>query len=157
MIITGIDSQTGKQVQFESENVDSEFIRSMSAFDMTDENVKRIIDGLSVSADIKSLLYKITTVTIRVGETLLKVGRKIIDLICKVFSEFPNATFGMIFGAILGILVASTPFIGALLGAIVAPIAIAFGLVVGVAQDLGNMALERRIREVNAEFSPLRG
>jgi len=129
----------------------------MSAFDMTDENVKRIIDGLSVSADIKSLLYKITTVTIRVGETLLKVGRKIIDLICKVFSEFPNATFGMIFGAILGILVASTPFIGALLGAIVAPIAIAFGLVVGVAQDLGNMALERRIREVNAEFSPLRG
>lgn len=157
MKITGVDSQTGKQVQFESEKIDSEFIKSMSAFDMTDDEIKKIIDGLSVSADIKSLLYKITTVTIRMGETIIKIGRKIIDLICKVFSEFPKATFGMLFGAILGVLISSIPFIGHILGPIATPILIGLGLVAGAIHDLGDMALERRIKAANAEFSPLRG
>lgn len=157
MKITGVDPITGKQTIIESDKVDKSFIQAMSEFEMSDEAIKKMIDGLDASADIKALLYKIATVTIRAGNAILKIGRKIIDLICKICSEFPKATFGIVFGAILGVLVGNIAVIGGVLASIVGPILIAFGLVVGVANDLADQALERKIKQVNAEFEPLRG
>lgn len=157
MKITGVDPITGKQTIIESDKIDKSFIQAMSEFEMSDEAIKKMIDGLDASADIKVLLYKIATVTIRAGNAILKIGRKIIDLICKICSEFPKATFGMVFGAILGVLVGNIAVIGGALASIVGPILIAFGLVVGVANDLADQALERKIKQVNAEFEPLRG
>lgn len=156
MIIRGNNPETGAAFQAEVNTVNTGFIESMKDFDMTDEGIKKIINNLNVSADVKSLLYSFSKATIQVGEYIIKVGRKIIDFICAIYREYPNVTFGLIFGAIAGFLVSSIAVIGVVLGPIFAPIAIAFGLISGFSQDIKNKDLDRRIREINASFSPLK-
>jgi len=155
MKISGINPETGDKFKAEANNVSSDFIKSMSDFGMSDGTVKKLIDNLNVSADIKHLLYSFSKAVIKVGEFILKIGRKIIDFVCSIFEKFPSATFGMVFGGIAGFLIASIPIIGAVLGAFFTPIAIALGLVLGLREDLKDRALSRKIAEINASFSPL--
>lgn len=155
MKIHGTNPESGEQFQAESNNVDREFVESMSVFDLTDARIKRIIDNLDISADKKSLLYSFSNVTIKAGEFVIKIGRKIIDFICRVLTEFPSATFGMVFGAIVGFLIFSIPIIGVVLGPFFAPIAIALGLAGGLLEDIKDKALARRIAVINGKFAPL--
>jgi len=157
MKVTGKNPETGEEVEVESEKVTPEFIKGMSENSVSEDQVKRLIDSLDISADAKSLLYSFSQTTIRAGEYIIKIGRKIIDFVCLIFEEYPSASFGAIFGAIAGFLIASIPLIGAVLGPIFAPIAIAIGLVGGLREDLKDKAMIRRIAEANASFSPLAG
>ena len=147
--------ETGEKFEEHFENIDQDFIDSMSFFEMADEELKKFIENLNVSADIKSLLYSFSKATIKAGEFVLKIGRKIIDFVFLLYREYPSATFGMVFGAIAGFLVASIPLLGAVLGPIFTPIAIAIGLLGGLREDLKDKALIRRVAEINANFAPL--
>jgi len=155
MKIKGINPDTGAEYEADAELVDNDFVKTMSDFKMTDDAIKKMIGNLNISADAKSLLYTFSKATIKAGEFVLKIGRKVIDCICLLFKEYPSATFGMIFGAILGFLISAIPVIGVVLGPLVTPIAMALGLVMGMHTDIGDKALARRIAEINAKFSPL--
>jgi hypothetical protein len=155
MVINGKNPDTGEEYQAEAEGVDEVFVESMSYFDMADDEIKRFIDNLYLSADAKALLYKFARVTIRAGEYIIKIGRKILDFVFALYKQYPSATFGMIFGAIAGYLVSSIPIIGAVLGPIFTPIAITIGLIGGLVQDISDKELVRKITEINASFSPL--
>lgn len=155
MKIIGKNQETGEEFQKDSENVNNDFIEDMSIFDMGEEKIKEIIDGLDVSADVKSMLYSFSKATIRAGEKIIKIGRKIIDYICRVFTEFPSASFGLVFGAIAGFLIASIPVLGVVLGPLFTPIAMVLGLIGGLKEDLKDKELARRIAEINAKFNPL--
>ncbi len=155
MKVKGKNPHTGDEYQVIINDVDRGFIDSMLTFEMTENKVQQVIGNLNVSADIKQLLYSFSKATIAIGENILNIGRKIIDFICKVFTEYPSASFGMIFGAIAGALIGSIPILGLILGPIFTPIAIALGLVNGVYHDYQDKALERKIIEINTKFSPL--
>jgi len=156
MKITAINPETGAEFQAESKSITSEFISMMANFEMTDESIKRMIDNLDVSADAKLLLYKFSKATIKAGEYVLKIGRKIIDVICTVFKEYRHASFGMVFGAIAGLLISSIPIIGWVLGPIVTPILTVFGMLGGLYEDMKDKQLERKITEITAKFTPLK-
>ncbi len=156
MEIKGKNTETGEEFQAQAENVDGSFVESMLHYDMSDEGIKKLIDGLSVSADIKSLLYSFSKATIKAGQYVIKIGRKIIDFVCMVSSEYPGVTFGLIFGAIAGFLISAIPIIGIVLGPLFTPIAMAFGLVLGLREDIKDKGLARKISEINASFSPLK-
>ncbi|WP_260292561.1 hypothetical protein [Sedimenticola hydrogenitrophicus] len=151
----GTNSNTGEYFEVNLNGLDQSFIESMLKFDLPDNYVKKAIENLNVSADVKSMLYSFSKATLKVGEYILKIGRKIIDFVFQIYKEYPSATFGMIFGAIAGFLVSTIPIIGTLLGAFFTPIAIAIGLVGGIKEDLKDKALLRKIAEANAKFSPL--
>jgi len=155
MKIQGINPETGAVFQSDVVNVDSSFIEAMKKFDMSDEAIKKLIDNLNVLADVKSLLYSFTKATIKIGETIIKVGRKIIDYICRLITEHPNATFGLIFGALVGLLISSIAVLGIVLGPLFSHIAMAFGLIGGLREDFKDKALARKIDEIKASFTPL--
>jgi hypothetical protein len=152
MRISGLNPATGEQVAIESADANKDFVDAMMNFSLSEEDIKNLIDKLNVSADIKSALFQLSKTTIRIGQSILKIGRKIIDYIATIFKEFPSASFGMIFGAIVGFLISSIPFLGVVLGPIVTPIIIALGMIVGVYNDIQDKALVRRISEVNSSF-----
>lgn len=156
MKLTGIDPKTGNEITMEVEKLDSGFFESMKSFEMSDDAIKRMIDKLDISADAKELLYKVSKTTIKAGEYVIKIGRKILDYVCKIFREYPNLTFGVVFGAIFGALISAIPFIGFILGPIVTPIAMALGLVGGLMIDLKVKMLERTVSEIVSSFSPLK-
>jgi len=156
MIIEAEDPKTGKTIQMECAAESDDEIRDLLSFDLSEESLKKRIDVLAISADAKSVLFTIAKTTIRVGSIVLKIGRKILDIVTNILAEFPMASTGMIFGAVFGFLVTSVPVIGLVLGPFVAKLAIAFGFAAGALQDLGNKALERRIMTSVAPFETLR-
>ena len=54
--------------------------------------------------------------TIRAGEFVIRVGRKIIEVIGFLIRTFPKASSGLIIGAMIGSLAASVPVLGFMLG-----------------------------------------
>jgi len=156
MKIIGVKPDTGETFQEDVAEISNDYFQEFSIFEMSDDDIKRMIDRLNISADIKALLYKFSKATLKVGSYILKVGRKIIDYICAAFREYPNTGFGMLFGAIVTLLIASIPVLGALLAPIVGPILIAYGILVGANVDLENKKLKTRVQDIVASFIPLK-
>jgi hypothetical protein len=156
MIIQGTNLETGIEFKTVIEDLNQDFLASMNNFSLTDDEIRKSIDNLNVSADVKSLLFQFTKVTLKAGDFLLKIGRKIIEFVCLMYREYKNATFGMLFGAIVGLLLASIPVLGVILGPLFTPIAIGLGLVLGLNEDIKDKQLERKIAEINAKLAPLK-
>ena len=93
---------------------------------------------------------------VKVGQTVVRIGRKIMDIIVALFEEFPNAGFGAIFGAIIGFLVSTIPVIGQIFGPLVTPVLISYGLVIGAKHDIRNKDLAGKIAMANQQFSSFR-
>jgi len=155
MRIEGIDPETKKEFVADVKGVNEDFIQSMSEFSLNSEDIKKTIDNLDISADAKSTLYKFSKATVKIGEFVVKIGRKILDFICILYKEYPNAVFGLIFGAIAGFLISTIPVLGALLAALVTPLAMVFSMMKGAQEDIKDKKLNRKIAEINAKFSPL--
>lgn len=155
MLVEVVDPETGRLEHLRCAAKSEDEIRDLLFFDLSDEALKKRLNQLAISADAKSILFTIVKTTIKVGAVIVKIGRKVLDVIINLTSEFPMASTGTIFGAIFGYLVTSIPIIGLVFGPFVGALAIAFGFAVGAVQDLGNKALERRIKSSVASFEIL--
>lgn len=156
MKITLIDAQTGKEIQNEISDPNPSFFEFMRNVNLTDDEIRSKIDQMNVSADVKSLLYSFSKTTIRAGQAIVKIGRKLIDIIFALMRAFPNITFGIIFGLVVGMLIAAIPFLGLLLGALVTKLAVLFGIVLGAKAELESGDLGKRVEALISEFAPLR-
>jgi hypothetical protein len=156
MKVVSIDSKTGKEVITDIADPDPSFFSFIGGTELSDEEIRSKIDRMNVSADVKALLYSFSKATIKAGKVLLKIGRKIIDIIFSLIKAFPNITFGIIFGLVVGALITAIPVIGFVLGSLATSIAVAFGFIVGAKADFESGDIGARVDALVAEFSPLR-
>jgi len=153
----GTNPETGETQTLEVSQISASYLEDFKSLTFSKKELRQQIENLSISADAKVLLEKMATGVIKVGSAVIKVGQKIIELVLKIMAKFPNASFGLIFGAMAGVLIASVPIIGLVLGPIVTPLLAALGLILGTKADFENAALEGKIREAIATFDPLVG
>ncbi|MDO6478449.1 hypothetical protein [Shimia thalassica] len=156
MRIEAKDMKAGESQKVDVREIAAPELEKLAFLELSNQELKARIDNLSVSADVKALLFKMAKGVLRVGSTVIKIGQKIIESIFQVLKRFPNASFGLVFGAIAGSLVTSVPIIGFILGPVVTPLFAAFGLVFGANADFADQAVERRVKEALATFEPLR-
>ncbi len=156
MKIEGQDPKTGGQFSAEADGLSDETLKNFLEFNLSDEEIRKKIDSLDISADLKSFLYSIATTTIRAGRAVVKLGKKVLEVIFGIMKDFPKATGFMVLGAVLGILVGSIPIIGFVLGPLVAPILVGLGLVVGGLEDIKDAALKRQVVKTVHDFEILK-
>ena len=156
MKVVAIDSKTGKEVISNISDPDPSFFSFIGGVELSDEQIRSKIDRMNVSADVKSLLYSFSKTTIKAGKALLKIGRKIIDILFSLIRAFPNVTFGVIVGLVVGALIAAIPLIGFVLGSLATSIAVAFGFIMGAKADFEAGDIGARIEALVAQFAPLR-
>jgi len=94
------------------------------------------IENLDASPEIKSFLETALNYTIDISGTIIKVGRKIVDIILGVYKHFPKATIGSVIGLTIGILISKIPLLGWALNWIITPLATVTGTVIGAKSDL---------------------
>ena len=156
MKVEVVDPKTGKTLEMPCQAESESDIRDLLNFDLSEEALKKRLDKLSISADMKSILFTMAKTTIKIGSVVVKLGRKILDLVMRILTDFPTATTGAIFGAILGQLVATVPVIGFVFGPFVGPLSIALGFAVGGLQDFSNRAMAQRVAASVASFEGLK-
>ena len=151
------DVETGEKVTVDISNQNYEELKTLAQDRVSDSKLQSYIDNLEMSADAKALISSILKTAVKVGDLIVRVGKRIVEIVVMIASKYPNATFGVILGLMVGMLVATIPILGAILGAFVTPIAIVFGLAQGYSEDLRDQGLNRKIAEASAMFSPLNG
>ena len=156
MRIEAQDSETGKTFSGEAENLNEGVLEELTSFELTEQAIHRQIDNLDISADWKQKLHAATRITIKAGQTVIWIGRKILEQVMILLRSFPNTSFGLIFGAVVGFLVSTIPVVGFVLGPLVATILMLVGGVHGLIQDIQNMMLRRKIDDARAAFNSLR-
>ena len=159
MLIRAKDAN-GIEFSGDAPHLDDSAMAALNILELSKKKIKDRIDNLDISSDAKFMLHSFVNKTIEVvvdtGKVIIWIGRKILEVVIFVARHFPNATFGMVFGAVLGILIASVPIIGWLLGGIVPVLAI-LGLSLGAIEDLKQaLAGDPRVREIFGQFDSLR-
>jgi len=153
MKVEATNPTSGSKTVKELPNIDKEFIEYFNNTDANDSQIKRFIENLNVSADIKSILIKVAQLSFKTGQFIIKIGRRIFDCILRILKEFPNIAFGLILGGVFGLLVTSIPFIGALIAPLFTSLAMLTGFVFGAKQDFANKQLKNTIDHALAGFS----
>lgn len=110
------------------------------------------IERLSISADAKVLLNQLSGVTMKVGNTLIEVGRRILSFVFETVKLFPHITLGVTVGFTMWWLIGSAAILGALLGPIIGPLLVAFGLGVGAMADVADGGLRARVEKLARSF-----
>ncbi len=119
--------------------------------------INRMIDNLEISADAKALIKSIMDTVIKVGEVVLRIGKRIIEIVFDVVKRFPNATFGLVLGVILSVLIDSIPIIGAILTPLLDPVLTAFFLAIGFMKDMRGNPIVQTVKDETSSFEPLKG
>ena len=135
------------------ENIIDDFFNS---FNLSDEEIRSWISRLDISADAKSILYKIAKATIRAGQFVIKIGRKILEIVSFLLREYPKATLWLILGAVVGTLVTSIPIIGIVIGPLFTTLTTVAGFAMGAWEDIKDKNMKRKMREEMVMFDKLR-
>ena len=133
----------------------SEVVSFINTTERGDAEILQRIESLSVSADAKALLADLLKLATRVGQTVLRVGRKIIDFVLSLVRAFPHLGFAALVAVVVTALVAMVPVIGVALASALGPLTLALGIVVGGAVDVQSPDLEARVRELESGCSGL--
>ena len=159
MWIKAENSATGECFEGEAKNLTDEDIRELTDYRISElashrtEDVSHYINNVPLpgvkrgeQAEARAKLDEISKTFIYVGNKVIYVGRKLLDCVLDALDytlkEYPNTTFGAIFGVIIGFLVPAIPVLGVVLGKLVA----AIFAVIGFGQDTGGKKLEREIQ-----------
>ncbi len=122
-----------------------------------DEEIKSYIENLPVSAEIKAVLFKLSKFTISVGNTLIRLGKRLLEIVIMLGSKYKHATFGLIIGAFLTALISLIPWIGPPLASFLGPLLMLFGFTKGLWEDLkrDSPQMAADISEAGTIFQPL--
>ena len=97
------------------------------------------IDNLDCDARIKRVLRECLKQTVTIGRKVFRIGRIVFDYILKEWGNikrrFPNTAAAIMIAVILKVIISSIPFIGFILGAVVAPIYLLVVIGVGLLKD----------------------
>lgn len=133
----------------------AEFEIFINATSGTDSQILRRIESLPASADAKAVLGDLLKLGTRVGDTVLRIGRKIVDFSLLVLRQFPHLGFAAVMALVVGALLSMVPIVGTLLGGPLAALALALGVAWGAWRELGTPDLDVRVREFAAEFGKI--
>lgn len=135
MIMEIIDPITGKPFHVEAVEISLGDIEQLRTFHFSAEALRAQLDQLNLSADTKLILFKLADFTVRVGNVILKIGKKVLDVALQLFSSYPHTGFGIILGGVLGILIAFIPVLGPPLSSLLTPIMMVMGMLHGFSRD----------------------
>ena len=157
MKIYAENSKTGKRFSGEAAELNEKTIGSFfDKFNVSEEEIDGWIRGLDISADAKMIMSDIAKTTIRAGDFVIRIGRKILECIEWLLREFPKATLGLILGAVIGTLVISIPVIGVVIGPLFKTMVMVLGITIGSVEDIKDKNMARRIQEAMMQFETLK-
>ena len=115
------------------------------------------IEKLDTSTEIKTFLETTLNYTISVGDVVIMVGQKIVEIILSVYKHFPKALLGTIIGLVVGKLISKVPLFGWVLGWILTPLAVIAGAVIGGKKDIEDKELLNEIEtKIDDIFSDIK-
>jgi len=148
MLIEMTNAKTNEKVEIEVDDINVVELEEQFKPVLSVNELRMIIKNFSVPPEVKAMLNELLNFSIKVGEVVLEVGRKIIEVLKVLVKAYPNTAAGLLVGSLIGLLLSSIPVLGWLLGWLLVPLFTALGLALGMWKDLGDTELGTAIEDV---------
>lgn len=152
------DFETNKPSKCTVSSISKSFQETVQERFLEEEKLKRAIDNLTLTADQKAIVSKISDFTIKAGSTVIAIGRKILEFTLLFFKKFPATSFGAIAGLVVASFVPAgtvkgfaVPIVTSLFG-LLKKLIVLFALGAGLREDLKNTAIGMKIAEATANI-----
>jgi hypothetical protein len=131
-------SMPNASVVLDAMSIDADELATLTTEHSTDEQIKDMIERLplNLSAETKLIIYNVLQFSVQVGNEVVRLGKKVVEMALMLSNRYPNATFGLIIAAILTALIAMLPIIGPALAALLGPLLAILGVAGGFLKDL---------------------
>lgn len=120
--------------------------------------IKNYLDNSNMSADMKAILYDIAGFSIKVGQTVIAVGRRIFEIASGLVVKFPNFTLSTLVAVVIGVVLngalGGLPVIGAL-AVFFSKLLVLLGMAKGAIDDIRDNAAKSEMQRVSAQFDAL--
>ena len=70
--------------------------------------IKSYIDKSDMSADMKAIIYDVAKLTVKIGEVVISIGRRVFEIAITLVKKFPNTAIGALVGAVIATVLAGT-------------------------------------------------
>lgn len=123
--------------------------------------IGELLERTNLSADGKAIVLDIANFTIRVGDHIIALGRKIVSFAFDLIKTFPNISFGVGVALILGSLsagiFAGIPLVGVAIAGFLKSVLLIVGITTGAIADMMSGDMGGKIDALVSGLSPLRG
>jgi hypothetical protein len=120
--------------------------------------IKTYLDSTNMSADMKAILYDIAGFTIKVGQTVITVGRRIFEIASDLINKFPNFTLSTLVAVVVSVVLngalGGIPLLGGL-AVFFSKLLILVGMTKGAVDDLRDNAAKSELQRVSGQFDAL--
>lgn len=114
--------------------------------------IRSYLNQTNLSADLKALLYDIAKISVKVGEVILAVGRRVFHIAMILTKKFPNTTLGVIVAVLLTTVVSTVLAWAPILALTINKLLILLGLTAGAVEDIRQNAMAEAMARVELEF-----
>jgi len=115
---------------------DEEKIKAANESCHSSSYYRKLINKLDLDFKVKEKLQKLKDFTVKIGKTVLQIGKMILESIQKLASQLPNTVSGLMVGLFMGLIISCIPVIGHALSPIIIPILVILGIAEGFLADM---------------------
>ena len=129
MQVEVVNPETGERFAIEMSLEELEqFVRDARPR-LSKKQVERRVDNLAISASAKLLLARFMSATIKIGNTVLNIGRRILEIVFALVKRYPNFTFALVTRLVGALLLGVVPWLAPVLVPLMTAMDIGFALV----------------------------
>lgn len=143
-------TNTWKSVDISKEQMES--LNTINDILIEDNQINSYIDSLNISPETKVVLDSLLNYSMKIGDLILNIGRKILEIILYFVQNFPNMIIGTIIGFTIGSIISSIPILGWALGWLILPLSTALGMGMGLKVDLQDKKIANKIKDVTSDL-----
>lgn len=146
------DSRTG---EYKTVDIDEEALKSIEKINesvIDEKQISSFIGNLNVPAEVKVILSTLLEYTMKIGDAIVNLGKKILEIVIFFIKKYPNTIAGTLIGFVIGSIIASIPVVGWALGWLIVPLFTALGAVKGFEKDINNNTISNDMKEYMNEI-----
>lgn len=143
MHVETVNLETGESFALEMSPEELEQLVRDARPRLSKKQLERRIANLEISADVKVLLASFMSATIKIGNAVLNIGRRILEIVFDLVKRYPNFTFALVMRLVGALLLHFVPW----LAPILIPLLTAMDLGFALAKDY----LERRKNDTTSK------
>ena len=128
MKIEAVNPETGESFALEMSPEELEQLVRDARPRLSKKQLERRIDNLAISADAKALLASFMSATIKIGNAVLNIGRRILEIVFDLVRRYPNFTFALVMRLVGAILLGVAPWLAPVLVPLMTAMDLGFAL-----------------------------
>lgn len=136
MLVETTHPDTGETIVLDIPNLTEDQVRDMAHEHASDDQLRRKLENLPLSAEGKAFIARFLKFTLKVGGVAIKLGKKLLEIAIFLTTKLTHLTFWMVLAAVLTFVISLLPLIGPTLAAFLGPLILVGGLGKGIYEQI---------------------